>query len=119
MTKIVILVWVKNFVEKFGRTLKGGRPRNPEEVEIGSHDFAEKVQILDAIRENYDFEKTFKRDYKMIKDNGSDNKAKLFYKNLKILNQYAKMRGIMPENLFGKSNHEWFKKNIDNFDQKN
>ena len=41
----------------------------------------------------------------------------LCIRNLKIVNQYAKMRAIGPENLFGKSEYEWLQENVINFDQ--
>jgi len=42
---------------------------------------------------------------------------KVCIRNLKILNHYARMRGIVPENLFGKAEYEWLKENITKFDQ--
>ena len=98
-------------------------PVTPEQAELGAFDFDEKVQVLDAIRQNYNFEETFKADYRILKDRGTVDpespcvEHKLCIRNLKIVNQYAKMRGIVPENLFGKSGYEWLQENITNFDQ--
>ena len=95
----------------------------PGRKQLEAFDFEEKVQVLDAIRDHYDFEQMFKEDYKLMKDTGgiaptsTCNEHQLSIRNLKIVNQYAKMRGISPKNLFGKTEYDWLKESVPDFDQ--
>ena len=69
-------------------------PLTTEKAELGAFDFDEKVQVLDAIRQNYNFEEKFKSDYRILKENGVvDPESRAFppilcTRNLKIVNQY-------------------------------
>ena len=99
--------------------------------DLEKFEFEDKIRILDAIRESYDFEQKFKEDYKLTKENfgldsdrlisASAGKKKsmlgLTVENLKIFNYYCKLRGIDPEKLFGQEEYKYLKTTIPDFDK--
>ena len=83
-----------------------------------SHEFSEKIEILDAINNGYNFTEKFKSDYIMLKQHEMINPQnpcqshKLTIKNLIIFNHYVKMREMSTNELFGEVEYNRLKKII-------
>ena len=75
-----------------------------------SHEYDEKISILDAINKTYNFEETFKADYQMLKHNGSLQinsgyshwrKGHLIIENLIIFEKYVQTKKMSTKQLLG------------------
>lgn len=83
-----------------------------------SHEFEEKIQILDAINNGYNFRETFRTDYELIKqhffyeDFSDTQEYKLVIKNIIIFDQYVQMNGMSTIQLLGELEYNRVKKII-------